>query len=371
MKLIVSNFEKRKVFDLFNILLVNGYSPKDILLVSKHKSFFLKVLKYFCYHNVEHISVETLNWLDVFRQIESTYTNEVLILLPTEEDVVIAYYNYVEEFPGSRLLCELPDKQVFNIVRDKLELSNFCKSNAIPTPIEFKSVEHSKMPFICKPKIGNGARGIYIVKTREDLLSLPDSLQDNIFQEYLDNSTGVIGAFAFAKNGKIISMHLHRRMLTYPRAGGVSVKSVTIYDQKLVEDYFKPLLLKLNYSGMIMAEYLYDSVTFEYKLLEINPRVWGSILLSEISESKIINNYINSLLMGELIETVGKKDRYLWWVVPYGVFSFFKETFFWRRENLKFVAVNMSYTSIVKSFFFHVLVYLKMSKIVELFKWQR
>ena len=53
------------------------------------------------------------------------------------------------------------------------------------------------------------------------------------------------------------------------------------------------LVHKLNLSGLLMFEFLFDENDCEYKLIEINPRIWGSILLSETGSNELISDYIN------------------------------------------------------------------------------
>jgi predicted ATP-grasp superfamily ATP-dependent carboligase len=324
-----------------------------------------------CYKNLVHISANTSNWSDVFNKLESLYINEDLVLMPTEEELLLAYYNYIKNYAKSRILCEIPDERIFNLVRDKVKLAQFCKSKIIPIPEVYGSLGNAKFPFICKPKIGSGSKGIYIVQTDSDLQKLPNNLDNYLIQEYVDNSKGVIGAFAFVKDGLIISSYLHRRLVTYPNSGGVSVKSMTVTDEKLVQYYLEPLLLELRYSGLVMVEYLYDEISGDFKLIEINPRLWGSVLLSEICESKVIHNYINSCMNAYTVETKGRKEFYLWWIFPYGTMLFFKDFISGTLLGKKFVVINWSYSSIFRSINFHLLVYLYYKKLRHLVIWKK
>ena len=44
-----------------------------------------------------------------------------------------------------------------------------------------------------------------------------------------------------------------------------------------------------KWNGLIMLEYLYDSKASVYKLIEANPRIWGSIMLGLYD--KAVNEY--------------------------------------------------------------------------------
>ena len=48
-----------------------------------------------------------------------------------------------------------------------------------------------------------------------------------------------------------------------------------------------------------MIEYILDHRDNKYKLIEINPRMWGSIMLSEFCNSNMLDNYINISVGGK------------------------------------------------------------------------
>jgi predicted ATP-grasp superfamily ATP-dependent carboligase len=81
-------------------------------------------------------------------------------------------------------------------------------------------------------------------------------------------------------NGRPLRLCAHRKLLTYPRGGGVTVKGVTERPGDLLEETAKAFGA-LQYTGLGHAEFIRDEHEGGFKFIEINPRVWGSIGIAE------------------------------------------------------------------------------------------
>ena len=81
----------------------------------------------------------------------------------------------------------------------------------------------------------------------------------------------------------------------------------------------KDLIKQTNYSGFIMIEFLFDVNKNKYYVIEINPRPWGSILLSEFCNSNMIYSYLN---YDNMISKVN--IYYIKWILPHLIFRAFK-----------------------------------------------
>jgi predicted ATP-grasp superfamily ATP-dependent carboligase len=71
---------------------------------------------------------------------------------------------------------------------------------------------------------------------------------------------------------------MHERIWEYPITGGPSVLA-RIVDDPVLEKLGLALLRSLNWNGVAMVEFKY-SPDAGYFLMEINPRLWGSLDLS-------------------------------------------------------------------------------------------
>lgn len=87
------------------------------------------------------------------------------------------------------------------------------------------------------------------------------------------------GFFALYQHGVCKRIFMHRRIREYPASGGVSCCAESFYDAKL-KDHGIRLLDSLGWHGLAMVEFRRDERDGEFKLMEINPRFWGSLDLA-------------------------------------------------------------------------------------------
>jgi predicted ATP-grasp superfamily ATP-dependent carboligase len=87
------------------------------------------------------------------------------------------------------------------------------------------------------------------------------------------------GFFALFDNGEPVAKFQHRRVRSYTYSGGASVfrKAARIPE---LEDAGMKMLEALNWHGPAMVEFKRDPRDGEFKLMEVNPRFWGSLPLA-------------------------------------------------------------------------------------------
>lgn len=98
-----------------------------------------------------------------------------------------------------------------------------------------------------------------------------------LVQEYITGGGYGVSAI-FDKKGQAAAMFAHRRLREYPVSGGPSCLCESYYDPRLF-DYALRLLRALHWEGVAMVEFKQDD-RGEYRLMEINPRFWGSLPLA-------------------------------------------------------------------------------------------
>jgi predicted ATP-grasp superfamily ATP-dependent carboligase len=150
----------------------------------------------------------------------------------------------------------------------------------------------------------------------------------------------------------------------------VTVCSVSHNDQRIM-DLGQQLLAPLKWSGLAMVEFMWSDLLNDYQLIEVNPRAWGSIMLSEKCGSNMLMSYVD-LIFGNLVEkSVGKKSCYIRWLVPYDIINLVKgdvpvsDYRYINRENV--CLINISYASLFRSGLFHAFQFTQLSKIVKKF----
>ena len=106
------------------------------------------------------------------------------------------------------------------------------------------------------------------------------SMQEKpIVQEYVTGGGWGVSA-VFDKNHNPLKVFCHKRLREYPISGGPSSLCESVWDESLVQ-YAVKLLRSLNWVGVAMVEF--KGTPGNFKLMEINPRFWGSLALAPLS----------------------------------------------------------------------------------------
>lgn len=343
----------RKTFDVFNILR-KDYSRKELVVVLAERATIIeKALLRLIYFNCNILVGEQYK---SFEKIANKI-NSTLVFLPIEESSINAFLIQLQNRPklNKKYKYLLPPLETFSLSRNKSELNVWCEKNQIPSPKNYTNSDllkgNYKLPLIFKPAIGSGSRGIIFARNKKDLEKISLPLESYVIQECLTNPVNVEACFILAQRGKIVSAYTHQRIRTHPKTGGVSVFSKMSYNKKIIKQC-NAVVDKLSYSGLMMIEFIWDENAKTYKLIEVNPRVWGSILLSECSGLKFINNYIR-LCLGKDVTIIKEKNvsYYIKWFFPYDLKNMFK------KINGKVVYINFSYANVFSSIIFHIFIY--------------
>jgi predicted ATP-grasp superfamily ATP-dependent carboligase len=86
-------------------------------------------------------------------------------------------------------------------------------------------------------------------------------------------------ACAVAKDGEVVNLLTQVRHLMTPIKGGVGAVNITT-DEPELRDLARTLLESLRWNGPAQVEFKYDPRDGQYKLIELNPRLWGTLDLS-------------------------------------------------------------------------------------------
>lgn len=138
-------------------------------------------------------------------------------------------------------------------------------------------------PVVAKPSRGAGRHLVSVCDSREKLEEIIQSSRGKdysmLFQEFIPNG-GERGVYTLYNwSGELAAVTVQQRLRSNPPEGGPSTYRETVEDPDLVSlcDGF---LTAIDWRGLAMVEFRFDSRTGEPKLMEINPRFWGSLALS-------------------------------------------------------------------------------------------
>lgn len=193
----------------------------------------------------------------------------------------------------------LPHPEAFRHASDKRAVTATAQKVGVPVPQTFEgitpqtieswaAVHGDRLPLVIK--FSDEDRDSHwapeeryrIVRSTEDLVReyrRMDAVASNpLVQEYVEGDG--YGYFAiFDSSGVPVAEFGHRRLREYPVAGGPSTLCESVADMRLM-DLGRTMLRALEWRGVAMVEFKQDRRTGEYKLLEINPRFWGSLPLA-------------------------------------------------------------------------------------------
>ncbi len=151
-------------------------------------------------------------------------------------------------------------------------------------PREFADLAVSLTPghFVAKPRTGTGSTGLNYGETKsyEEWLTHWRRYGAMLVQERLPPEGKSIGVSMLMDSyGECAAAFAHERLQQFPTSGGPSTDRQGVRAPELI--VFSTLLLKsLNWRGVAMVEWKIDSRDGTPKLMEINPRFWGSLELA-------------------------------------------------------------------------------------------
>lgn len=342
--LFITDIQYRKTFDVISML--KHFFPNEHFILASTTN---KVFSFFCYGKCDVVSLRTSKGFDNFlvdiRKIQKKYANDELIYLPIEELTTDLFIRYLSIDGSNNWIYLLPPKEVYELLRSKRQLNIYCLSKGFPAPriFDIKNLCEQDFPIILKPNNGSGSQGIIRI---HDAGELTDSVKtmvlskDYLAQELITNGKDVEGAFYLCHYGEILGAYTHIRIRTCPEEGGVTVLSKIDYNEELINQGAQ-ILKSVEWSGLIMLEFLWDDKTKQYKVIEANPRLWGSIMLSEYGGAFLLQNYIRTCLGQPLIKPEIDKEKYIRWFFPMDILFWFKKRSkiknFWHLKNQCFI----------------------------------
>ena len=359
MKIIITDANSRKAFDIINIL--RREYQYDLLLFSSRGHRFPLPMVY--RQQVHRLNMESYTtFKNDFRSALERDMHEEYVYIPVSEEPTLFFYDFIKDNRDFDIKYLLPEKSDFERVRDKKEFQLFCEEYELPVPMSYDRetlflLERNFHPVIAKLKIGAGSVGMKYIEEPgqlDQIRKLED--EEYLIQEKIVSSKKIFGGFYLCQKGEIKVYHGHERIRTFPEKGGVTVFSKASFVEELKRTG-EDLLKKLNWNGFAMIEFLYDDLSGEWKIIELNPRLWGSIMLSEYCESSLLSNYVK-LARNEVIEIKEiRTERFIRWVFPFEVISLLKGKLsfseFFNSSNRDICYINVSYSEWMTSLLFH------------------
>ena len=249
--------------------------------------------------------------------------NHYECVYPMEEGTLLLLAQHRSEISKYTYLL-IPDSQKIEFVRDKGSLLRFAEAHGIPIPRTIYSLENLapdmvQGPAVIKPRISSGSFGIAYVKRKEDLRPLYQKIHARypfpLIQEWVPDGGGTFGFSALLdETSNVKATFIHKKMRMYPVQGGPSTLREGVEHPRIMELGIS-LLKSLKWVGVAMVEFKVDPRDGIPKLMEVNPRFWGSLhlaILSGVDFPYLILKMARRDQFGPVLSyTMGKRCRWL------------------------------------------------------------
>lgn len=217
------------------------------------------------------------------------------LIVPATEASLLGIRSLAEDDPLRRKAV-LPANQALDIALDKEKTRLLAHELGVPVPqstlissiVEIGEIGRStQLPLVLKPihskiMVAGQLRTLAAAVVRNET-QRQEQLRHwlpytPVLQQQYVQGRGVGAEFLFDR-GKKIWHFVHERVHEYPLSGGASSYRRSIKPPDALLHDAEKLLTSLNWHGVAMVEFKMNA-NGQYWLMEINPRLWGSLALS-------------------------------------------------------------------------------------------
>jgi predicted ATP-grasp superfamily ATP-dependent carboligase len=224
---------------------------------------------------------------------------DVLLPIGYSANVVVSKY---QEALSKYVKVAIADYTWMLTAADKAKSMAFAESIGIKVPKVYHHVDQiEQYPIVVKGIKGSG--NVIYVNSPAELGDL--QLTEMVMQEYIPGQG--YGFYGLFHHGEPRAIFMHRRRREFPVTGGASTAAESYYDERLKEQGIR-LLSALQWHGVAMVEMKRDQRDGDYKLMEINPKFWGSLDLS--IQAGVDFPYLAAMMaLHEDVEPIMEYDR--------------------------------------------------------------
>lgn len=220
--------------------------------------------------------------------VEFSGRNKIELLIPChEETLLIAKYR--DQLPA-HVKIVLPSYDQLLFAHDKQRWHNHALHLNILVPPIYSPVElrrklpelsRADFPMLIKPRQGGGG---WAVTQVDSAAALKEHLHHSLFcghpWERFIIQKKIIGrvhcvAMLFNR-GSLRAMVSYKQLRCYPRSRGQATWRISNHHEA-AEHYLRLLLEDLSWHGVCQADFIVEEKTNRPYLIDINPRLWGSL----------------------------------------------------------------------------------------------
>ncbi len=181
-----------------------------------------------------------------------------------------------------------PPYELIMLANDKQALLKRAEKAGVPIPRTYydahgraaEIADTARWPLLVRPNRGSGGRGLVKVERAADLAPAIERVHSQygsvLVQEFVPSKHKGYGCSAVVDTTHSpVALFCHRRLREYPVGGGPATIVESIREPRL-EAQAATLLTALGWVGVAMTEWRLDERDNQFRLIEINPRMWGS-----------------------------------------------------------------------------------------------
>lgn len=238
-------------------------------------------------------------------------SDEFQIIVPTTDFSAILLSQNKKSLSDHAYIA-VCDWETLQIAADKLNTMRVCMNNDIPctkTLLDISTVQdiiNAKLqyPIVVKPRISYGAIGFQVIDSEEKLLKIlhkPEiDLSQLIIQEYIpQNDIQYETAIFVDEQNNVKTSLIFSKNRWFPVNGGSSTLNITVDDEDIRTSCTK-LVKLINWRGCADIDLIRDPRDGVAKIMEINPRVSGSVKICFLAGVDMARQILESAI-GETV----------------------------------------------------------------------
>ncbi|TKS56980.1 carboxylate--amine ligase [Mesohalobacter halotolerans] len=279
------------------------------------------------------------------------FIQKLTVILKKETyDLVIPHFDYSAKIISENkdILSKysklaVNDFNIFMKARDKSETMRLCMENNIPhtktyysgeNPIPKNILNHIEYPVVIKPVFAESARGFHKIENPDQIESIFDEVVKQygktLIQEYIPQTDIQYKCEVFIGNdNEVKAAVVFSKVRWYPVDGGSSTFNLTVSRSDIVNTCTK-LLKKMEWKGYADVDLIQDPRTGVAKVMEINPRITGSVKIAFDAGVNFANMIVD--------DAFGKKIVPVEYETGIGLRMFHKDILWFIKSSDRFIA---------------------------------
>lgn len=233
-----------------------------------------------------------MDWL-----VHTIRQERIDVLIPADDDSMGVVAANQDELK-SMVRLAIPPWESYRIAADKGLTVQLATERGIPCPRTvqlpewplkkendlFEAIRGLEFPVVIKPRKSSGSRGIRFVNTMDELMPVLSEINavypNSLIQERIPMGEIYDVCLGYNSRNELKASFVQKELRHFPIGRGPSTVQESVHRPDLVL-LSEKLLQGIPWCGAADIEYMIDPRDGRPKLMEINPRLWTSLHLSQ------------------------------------------------------------------------------------------